>query len=78
MTDETEENTDETESTRAEEMESDEVKSERLKRGVSLGALVVGIYTLDRLLGEEKVVTLKDNRQIKVRKGFLDDFFSDE
>jgi hypothetical protein len=50
------------------------LESDLIKKGVGLGAIVLGVYMLDRLLGEEKTVLLRDNTQMKIRKGFLEEF----
>jgi hypothetical protein len=50
-----------------------EGESDPVKKGIALGTLAVGVYALDRILAEEKTYVLKNNQQIKVKKGFLDD-----
>ena len=48
---------------------------DKLRKAIALGTIAVSIYTLDRLLADEQVITLSNNQTIKVRKGFLDEFF---
>jgi hypothetical protein len=50
-----------------------EGESDPVKKGIAIGTLAVGVYALDRILAEEKTYVLKNNQQIKVKKGFLDD-----
>ena len=56
----------------------DGARSDRLKKGIVLGTLAVSAYTLDRLLGEEKIIYLSDKKQIRVRKGFFEEFLEDQ
>lgn len=62
-----------------EQSDSEQVKKQvdpdMLKKGIALGTLALGLYTMDKLLAEEKTVMLANRETIKVRKGFLDEFF---
>ncbi|UCH89597.1 MAG: hypothetical protein JSV49_02820 [Thermoplasmata archaeon] len=78
----TQENQVEPEETDAEptEKSSDEKKliageDERLKKGIALGALALGLYYMDRLLAEERTVETTEGEQITIRKGILEEFF---
>jgi hypothetical protein len=66
---------DEQEKDEEEKAEEDKEKDERIKRAIALGTLVMGVYTMDKLLAEEKTIYLPDNKYIKIKKGFLDEFF---
>jgi len=48
-------------------------ETDPVKKAIGLGALVMGVYLMDRLLGEEEVVTTKDGRQVKINKTFIDE-----
>lgn len=50
-----------------------EKETDPIKRAIGLGALIAGIYLMDRLLGEEEIITTKDNRQIKINRTFIDE-----
>jgi len=58
----------------SEELEKIKNNDERIKKGIGLGALVLGLYMMDRLLGEEKKIYISQNRYITVKKGFLEEF----
>ena len=51
-----------------------ELNEDLVKKGIGLGGLVLGLYMMDRLLGEEKIIYISEDRHIKVKKGFLEEF----
>ena len=57
-----------------EEVKRIELNEELVKKGIGLGGLVLGLYMMDRLLGEEKIIYISEDRHIKIKKGFLEEF----
>jgi hypothetical protein len=51
-----------------------ELEDDPLKKGIGIGGLVFGLYMMDRMLGEEKIIYISENKRIKVKKGFLEEF----